>query len=254
MEFSDDGVILSARPHGETHAVVEILTRQHGRWAGLVYGGQGRKNQPLLQPGNGVVAQWKGRGADSLGHFTLELQSPRAGALLQDRLALCALSALTTIAAETLPERENHPGVYAAMTVVLDNLDDPALWPALFARWELGLLTALGFGLELDRCAATGSMQDLVYISPKTGRAISRGAGEPYKDRLLPLPGFLRGSIPAATRAEALDALSATGFFLETRIFHLASRTLPDARLRIVEMLSPVAPEDTPTEAPPHDG
>ncbi len=238
MEFTDDGVILSSRAHGEAHAVVDILTKTHGRWAGLVYGGQSRKTQPLLQPGNGVNAQWKGRLADSLGHFSLELTSPRAAALMQDRLALTGLSALTTLALCALPEREAHAGVYNAMLVVLDNLEEPDLWPALFARWELGLLSDLGFGLELDRCAASGATQDLIYVSPKTGRAVSRSAGEPYKDKLFPLPAFLRGAVPSAHREEALDALAVTGYFLERRILHLVSRELPDPRRRMVELLA----------------
>ena len=237
MEFFDDGVILSARAHGEAHAVVDALTAEHGRWAGLVYGGQGRKQQPVLQPGNGVRLSWKGRLADSLGHFTLDLTEPRAAALLSDRLALAGLSAVAAVAAATLPEREKHPGLYEAMLVVLDNLGDPDLWPTLLARWELHLLAALGFGLDLEKCAATGATENLTYLSPKTGRAVSAEAGAPYKDKLLPLPAFLRGDGGAPDPRDPIDALYATGYFIETRILHPASRELPEARRRVVDMI-----------------
>lgn len=237
MEFIDDGVVLGARPYGETHAVAEILTPSRGRWSGLVYGGQGRRAQPTLQAGNGVRAAWKGRLDDSLGHFTLELTAARAAGLMHDRLSLAGLASACATASAALPEREPHAPVYHAMTVLLDALDDPEVWPALMARWELGLLAELGFGLTLDRCAATGAREDLVYVSPRSASAVSRAAGEPYKDRLLPLPAFLRGAGAEATGEEAVAALTTTGYFIETRILHLANRPLPEARAGLVELL-----------------
>lgn len=238
MEFTDDGIILSARAHGETAAVAEIFTPHHGRWAGLIYGGQGRTQRPVLQPGNGVKAHWKGRLDESLGFFTLELTQARAGELMQDRLSLAGLTAACALAAATLPEREAHGRAYHTMRILLDHLGDIDIWPALMARWELGLLAELGFGLSLDKCAATGASDNLIYVSPKSASAVSAAAGEPYKDRMLPLPGFLRDASAGATLADALDGLKTTGHFIETRILHLANQELPEARRRAIELLT----------------
>ncbi len=238
MEFTDEGVVLSARAYGETHAVADIFTARHGRWAGLVYGGQGRRMQPILQAGNEVRTEWKGRLDESLGHFSLELNHSRAGALLHDRMALAALSAACAVAGACLPEREAHAPAYRAMAVLLSALEDVDLWPPIFARWELGLLAELGFGLSLDRCAATGTTENLVYVSPRSGRAVSAEAGEPYKDKLLPLPRFLRDGAAGATLAEAVGALQLSGFFIEARILHPANKELPEARRRLSELLA----------------
>lgn len=239
MSFTDIGIVLDARAHGETHAVANIFTEQYGRRAGLVYGGQGKRMRPILQPGNEVNVDWKGRGEDSLGHFSLEMSRARAGEAMQDRLSLAALSAACALANAVLPEREVHQRAYAAMAVLLDNLDDIDLWPALMARWELGLLAELGFGLTLDRCAAGGANENLIYVSPRSACAVSQEAGEPYKDKLLPLPAFLRGGGASAELPDALDALHMTGYFIETRILHLSDKQLPEARLRVVELLKP---------------
>lgn len=236
MSFEDEGVILSARPYGENHALADIFTAAHGRWTSLVHGGQGRRMGPILQPGNGVKVEWRGRG-ESVGYFSLELVEARAAGLLGDRLALAGLNAALSVAAACLPEREPHPRAWRALTILLGALDAADVWPALMARWELGLLAELGFGLTLDRCAATGRKDDLVYVSPRSACAVSAEAGAPYKDKLLPLPDFLRGGSTTATRAEAVDALKTTGYFIETRILHLANRPLPDARVRIAEIL-----------------
>ena len=236
MEFSDKGVVLHARAHGENHAIVEVFTAAHGRWAGLVYGGQGRKMQPILQPGNGVQTNWRGRGEDSLGHFTIELSEPRAGELMQDRLSLAALSSIAAVALACLPEREPHRPSFEGMNVLLEQLGEAEIWPALMARWELGLLAQLGFGLTLDRCAASGVRDNLVYVSPKSAHAVSAEAGEPYKDKLLPLPGFLTGG-GEVTPDAAIDALTLTGYFLETRILNPSNLTLPEPRIKVVELL-----------------
>ncbi len=237
MNFIDQGIVLDARAHGETAAVVNIFTEEHGRWAGLVYGGQGKRMRPILQPGNEVKVDWKGRGEDSLGHFSLEMMRARAGEAMQDRLSLAGLSAACALALATLPEREAHKRAYTAMAVLLDNLDDLDFWPALMARWELGLLAELGFGLTLDRCASTGVRDDLIYVSPRSACAVSAEAGEPYKDKMLPLPAFLRGKSGEIEMADALDALHTTGFFIETRILHVSDKQLPEARLRVIELL-----------------
>lgn len=156
---------------------------------------------------------------------------------MTDRLALAGLSAACAVALACLPEREAHLPSYEAMAVLLDNLDDQEVWPALMARWELGLLAELGFGLTLDRCAATGTEKNLIYVSPRSACAVSAEAGEPYKDKLLPLPAFLRGASSEASLREACDGLKTTGYFIETRILHLTDRQLPEARLRVADLL-----------------
>lgn len=237
MEFTDDGIVLSARAHGEAHAVAEIFLAQKGRWAGLVYGGQSRRTLPVLQAGNGVKAIWKGRLDDSLGHFTLELSAPRAAQHLHDRLALTGLSAAAAVTQATLTEREPHPRLYAALAVLLSALDALEIWPPLFARYELGLLGELGFGLALNACVATGARDELIYVSPRSGGAVSASAGEPYKSKLLPLPRFLIDPAAEASAAEIRDALSVTGYFVESRILHPAGREMPEARKRLAELL-----------------
>jgi DNA repair protein RecO (recombination protein O) len=244
LEFTDDGIILAARAHGESAAVAEILTPHHGRWAGLVYGGQGRTKTPLLQPGNGVKAAWKGRLDDSLGFFSLELTHARAASLMQDRIALAALTAACAVASATLPERQAHGRVYHTLRILFDHLEDIDIWPALMARWELGLLAELGFGLTLDRCAATGARENLIYVSPKSASAVSAEAGEPYKDRMLPLPAFLRDAGADASIANAVAGLKTTGHFIETRILHAANQELPEARRRLADLLRSHAAED----------
>lgn len=241
MEFTDDGIVLSARPHGETAAIADLLTPHHGRWAGLVYGGQGRSKTPILQPGNGVKVTWKGRLDESLGFFTLELTQARAGALMQDRLSLAALASACAIAIATLPERQAHGRVYHTMRILFDHLGDLEIWPALMARWELGLLGELGFGLTLDRCAATGALDNLIFVSPKSASAVCAEAGAPYRDRMLPLPDFLRDASAAASLKDALDGLKTTGHFLESRILHAANQQLPEARLRVIDLLQALA-------------
>ncbi|MEQ1929240.1 MAG: DNA repair protein RecO [Parvularculaceae bacterium] len=236
MTFVDHAIVLGARAHGETHAVAELFTESHGRWAALVYGGQGRRMQPILQPGNEVRSEWKGRG-EGLGFFSLELERAHAAALMQDQLSLAALLSATSLARECLPEREAHARAYGAMKILIENLGEIDIWPVLMARWELGLLAELGFGLTLDRCAATGARDDLIYVSPRSACAVSREAGEPYKDKLLPLPGFLGGSSLEATLDEALAALTTTGYFIETRILHLSNKPLPAPRLKLHDLL-----------------
>ena len=236
MSFVDQAIVLGARAHGETHAIADLFTEAHGRWPGLVHGGQGRRTQPLLQPGNEVRAEWKGRG-DGLGFYALELTAANAAALMHEALALAALVATTSLARECLPEREAHAGVFRAMKILIRHLDRIDIWPPLMARFELGLLAELGFGLTLDRCAATGARDELIYVSPRSASAVSRTAGAPYKDRLLPLPAFLRDPAAEASLEDAIAALTTTGYFLETSILHLADKPLPEPRLKLLELL-----------------
>jgi DNA repair protein RecO (recombination protein O) len=193
--------------------------------------------RPVLQPGNVVVARWRARTEDHLGSFTLEPVALRAGALIDDPLRLAGLMSLMALL-KLLPEREPHPRIHDALLVTLDALGDDGIWPAVLVRFELGLLDELGYGLDLACCAVTGTTEELIYVSPKTGRAVSRAAGEPWKDRLLPLPGFLRGDRDAPpTPADIRDGLRLSGFFLDRFLLQPRGLALPDSRARILAHL-----------------
>ena len=238
MQWSDEGIVLSVRSHGETAAVAELFTRAHGRHAGLVHGGRSRKLRPILQTGNHVDAAWKARLSEHLGHITLELRHGYAAAALDDPLALTGLMSLAALV-RLLPERDPHPNLYEVSLFVLSFLDDASVWPALMVRWELALLAELGFGLDLSACAATGGNDQLVYVSPKSGRAVSASAGEPYKDRLLPLPAFLtQGRQAEVTRADVVAGLALTGHFLAARVLGPRDLELPEPRRRLAELLA----------------
>jgi DNA repair protein RecO (recombination protein O) len=236
MEWTDKAIVLSTRAHGESSIILDVLTREHGRHAGLV---RGSRNRALLQPGNGLALHWRARLAEHLGSFTSELAQARAGVLMEGREALTGLNAFTAVASIALPERQAYPAVFDAGEILLTAMveEDFAHWGPLYVRWEAGLLDALGFGLDLSQCAATGDTNDLVYVSPRTGRAVSRGAGTEYASRLLALPGFLigTGDLPdsAATRA----GLALTSHFLAERV--LNGRDMPPARLRLGALFHP---------------
>ena len=246
MQWSDEGVILSAKAHGETAAVAEIFTRAHGRHLGLVHGGRSRRLRPILQTGNHVDAVWKARLAEHLGNVSVELRKGYAAQAMDDPLALAGLSSLCALA-HLLPERDPHPNLFEVTLFVLGFLDEPDVWPALMVRWELALLDELGFGLDLASCAATGARADLVYVSPKSGRAVSADAGAPYKDRMLSLPAFLdKGRQGAATAAEVAAGLELTGHFLETRVLIPREETMPQARRRLAELIARRAAASSP--------
>lgn len=237
MQWSDEGVILSVRPHGETAAVVEMFTRAHGRHLALVHGGRSRKLRPVLQTGNHVDAVWKARLSEHLGHASLELRKGYAAQAMEDPLALAGLSSVCALA-RLLPERDPHPSLYEITLFVLGYLDEPEVWPALAVRWEFALLDELGFGLDLASCAATGAREDLIYVSPKSGRAVSAAAGAPYKERLLRLPAFLaKGAQGHASDADVAAGLELTGHFLETRVLQPRGESMPDARLRLKDLI-----------------
>lgn len=242
MEWSDKGIILSARKHGEGSLIVQLLTESHGRHAGLVRGGTGKRGRGVYLPGNIVTATWRARLSDHLGNFTCELSESRAATLLGDPVKLAALSSLCAMAEAALPERQAYPAVHRGFQIVLDALDRGD-WHAAYVRWELGVLAELGYGLDLSHCAATGRNDTLAYVSPKSGRAVSLSAGEPYRDRLLPLPGFLIGGA-TATAAEVRAGLELTGYFLETRLFAPEGRAVPAARHRLIDRLKE-SPETT---------
>ncbi len=237
MNWSGEGYILSVKKHGETSAIIEIFTRDRGRHLGLVRGGVSRRMRPVLQAGNLVKADWQARLSEHLGSFTVEAITARAADLMDDRLSLCGLNAACAIARETLPEREPHPGVFDAFEVLLENLDNPEVWPALYISWEAGLLAAMGYGLDLSSCASTGATSDLTHVSPRSGRAVCAAAAAPYMDKLLPLPGFMRGE-GRIESGDIMDGLRLTGYFLETRVQWGVNKTLPDARARMIERLA----------------
>lgn len=238
MHWSDEGIVLSVRPHGETAAVAELLTRQHGRHLGMVHGGRSRRSRPILQIGNHVDAVWKGRLPEHLGALTLELRRGFAAEAMQSAAALAGLTSMAALS-RLLPERDPHPNLFEVTLFVLGYVDEPAVWPALMVRWEVALLEELGFGLDLATCAATGVSDDLIYVSPRSGRAVSRAAGEPYKSKLLALPPFLGGRPGAETTAEDLAAgFALTGHFLEARVLTPRDLALPEPRQRMVDMLA----------------
>lgn len=237
MEFEDDAFVLAARAHGESGAIVELMTARHGRYAAHVAGGGSRRIRPFLQPGAQVLVRYRARVSDQLGSASLEPVGEGPGALFDDPLALAGLAAAAAVAAGALPEREPHPGAYLAFEALCSALAIPDIWPAVFVRFEAGLLQDLGFGLDLSKCAATGATDDLVYVSPRTGRAVSRGAGEPYKDRLLTLPPFMLGAQAGLSAGDVGAGLGLTGHFLEAFIFGPLNRPLPPARLWLLDRL-----------------
>ena len=236
MDWQSEGYILSARKHGETSAIIDVFTPDHGRHLGLVRGGVSRRSRPVLQPGNKVKLEWRGRLSEHLGTYTVEALSARAADLMDDRLSLAGLNSVCAIARECLPEREAHLAVYNAFEVLIANLHDPDIWPALYVRWETGLLSAMGYGLDLRSCAATGTNDNLTHVSPRSGRAVSASAAEPYADKLLKLPSFMRGE-PHVTADDIEAGLKLTGYFLETRAQWGVNKTLPEARARMIARL-----------------
>lgn len=237
MQWSDEGILLGIRRHGETSVIADVLTKEHGRYMGLVRGGRSRVQRPVLQPGNSVTVTWRARIEEHLGAFTLEPLQLRAAGLIEDPLRLAAMMTLTELA-QLIPEREAHDRLYAASLLVLDAIAGESPWPALLVRWEMGLLEELGFGLDLAACAATGASDDLAYVSPRTGRAVSRAAGEPWKDKLLALPAFLstKGASPAAR--DVMDGFRLTGYFLERHVTGPRGLAMPEARGRLLSRLA----------------
>lgn len=239
MDWRDEGILISARRHGESAAIVEILTRAHGRHAGVVRGGGRRRMAPILQPGGRLAVEWSARLEEHIGHFRVEPLAPVPAALLADGAALAALASVAALIGATLPERDAHPDLYVRTADLLAALGRTPDWPARYATWELALLAELGFGLDLARCALTGTTDDLAWVSPQTGRAAARAAGAPWAERLLPLPAFLRdGWETPPPAADVALALRLTGFFLEARVAPgLPREALPAARARALEAI-----------------
>lgn len=237
MEWEDDAFVLAARAHGETGAVVDLLTVRHGRFVAHVAGGASRKMKPVLQAGSRVLARYRARVAEQLGSAQLEAHGPGPAGLFDDPAALSGLAAAAAVAAGALPEREPHPGAFLAFEALAQTFEIPEVWPAVFVRFEAGLLQDLGFGLDLSRCAATGSTDDLAYVSPRTGRAVSRDAGAPYQDRLLPLPPFLLSSQVGLAPGDVGKGFNITAHFLEQFVFGPLNRPLPPARFWLLDRL-----------------
>ena len=236
MDWNDQGIVLASRPHGETGLVVNLLTHAHGRHAGFVPGGISRRSAPIWQAGNVVEVNWRARLAEQLGNYSGELREPHAARAMDSAAELAGLSSACSVIDEALPEREPHPAMYEGFHAFLGVLGHSG-WPAIYVRLELGLLQELGFGLDLEKCAATGVTEDLAYVSPKTGRAVSRDAAGPYREKLLPLPAFLSTAGAPADDAAVRQGLDLTGFFLERHVFWPHNKPLPPARARLIESL-----------------
>ncbi|WP_296573474.1 DNA repair protein RecO [Phreatobacter sp.] len=228
MHWIDEGIVLGARSYGESSVILELFTRSHGRHLGLVRGGRSRRQQPVIQPGNTVHAAWSARLDEHLGTYAIEAKVSRAARLMEARAGIAGITLLAALA-RLMPEREAHEGIYAAVELIADTLPDVAIAAPLMVRFELEVLRLLGFGVDLSECAATGSMDDLVYVSPKTGRAVSRAAGEPWHDRLLALPAFLRGAAAIAPD-DVRAGFRLTGHFLSRHVFEPRGLPMPDAR------------------------
>lgn len=239
--WQDQGIVLSVRPHGENGAVVALLTEQSGRHAGYVHGARSSKQQGVCEVGNLVEADWKSRVSDQLGTYALSLLKPHAARVMDNPLKLCALQSACELCDQTLPEREVHSGLFQgllALLEIIEEYDDPSIWGAAYVMWEIALLRELGFALDLSRCAGGGDAGQLAYISPKTGCAVSYQAGEPYKDKLLPLPSFLKPNGGAGDVSDVATGLALTAYFLEHRVFIHSAQGFSEARVRMVSRLA----------------
>ncbi|MBK8198748.1 MAG: DNA repair protein RecO [Acidobacteria bacterium] len=239
MNWSDDGIILGGRRFGEGGLILDVLTAERGRRSGLVYGGASRKRRAQYEPGNTVALAWSGRLEDALGRFDVaEPRRERASRLLEDAPALAAVSAITALLRASTNEGDAAgSNLYEATVLLLDELPNPDVWPALYVRWELGLLSALGFGLDLEECALSGANDGLTHVSPKTGRAVRGSEAEEYIDRLLRLPAFLLDPRAALEPGDIEAGLRLTGHFLEHRLFSAVHRGVPPERERLMVRL-----------------
>jgi DNA repair protein RecO (recombination protein O) len=236
MEWVDDAIVLGARPFGEGKLVAEVFAREHGRYGGVVHAG--RKSQPILQSGNLVHVGWKARLSEQLGFYNpLELSEPHATRLLDDPVALAGLSSAVSLVRMATPERQAYPQLYDALIVLIEAMPQNEIWPALYARFELGLLSALGYGLDLTRCAVTGETENLRWVSPRTGRAATAEAGAPHADVLLKLPPFLTNPDAELESGDVAEAFALSGYFLERRLFDVRGEGMPEPRRRLIERL-----------------
>lgn len=237
MEWRDEGIVLASRRHGETSAVVHLLTRDHGRHGGLARGALSKASRGVWQTGNHLLVTWRGRLEDHLGQVTGEVLDARVAGLLGARDRLACVASACALAEAALPEREPHPLLFEGLRLLVDALAADDGWEPLYVRWEIALMAELGYGLDLSACAATGATEALTHVSPRSGRAVSAEAAAPYADRLLPLPGFLIDAEAPTDRAAVLAGLHLTGFFLERRLFPALGQPVPGQRPRFLDRM-----------------
>jgi DNA repair protein RecO (recombination protein O) len=236
MEWVGEAVVLGSRHFGEGKLVAEVFAREHGRYGGVVHAG--RKSLPIVQAGNIVHVGWKARLSEQLGFYNpLELAEPHATRLLDDPSALAGLSSAVALIRGVTPERQAYPQLYDALIVLIEAMPHTDVWPALYTRFELGLLSAMGYGLDLSRCAVTGETEGLAWVSPRTGRAATYEAGAPHADVLLKLPPYLIDMEAELKSGDVADAFALTGYFLERRLFDHKGEGMPEARRRLIERL-----------------
>jgi DNA repair protein RecO (recombination protein O) len=236
-EWSDRAISLGLRRFGETGAILEVFAREHGRRRGMVYGGASQKKRAPMQQGNTLSVTWKARADDSLGFFTAETETERAAVHMASGEALAGLSALSELLAAALPEGEAKPALYDAAETLLDMLDNEEIWPALFVRWELGLLAMLGYGLDLENCAVSGANDGLTHVSPRSGRAVRGSDAGAFLDRLLPLPQFLVDNTAPVRPVDIHNGFRLTGHFLGQRLFADLNKPVPEARYLMIGRL-----------------
>ena len=241
MQWTDDGIVLGVKRHGEANAILELMTHGHGRHLGLVRGGFGSRLRPVLQPGNSVSAAWRARLDEHLGNYTVEGLRLRAASYFSAPHAIYGVTHLAALM-RLLPERDPHTGLYETLDAILDQLDDPGLAAPMVVRFELRLLSELGFGLDLEQCAATGASGDLAYVSPKSGRAVSRTAGEPWADKMLRLPAFLRQHDAIPSGHDLADGFALTGYFLTRHVLEARGLSLGDERAHFIAALNRALP------------
>jgi DNA repair protein RecO (recombination protein O) len=241
MQWTDEGIVIGVRRHGEASAILDLMTRAHGRHLGLVRGGFGSRMKPVLQTGNSVSATWRARLDEHLGNYTVEGSSLRASSFFSASHAIYGVTHLATLM-RLLPERDPHAGLYSVFEKLLDQLHDPVAAAPMVVRFELQLLTELGFGLDLEQCAATGETFDLIYVSPKSARAVSRLAGEPWADKMLRLPAFLRERDALPAGRDLADGFALTGFFLARHVLEPRGLTLTDERAHFIAALNRALP------------
>jgi DNA repair protein RecO (recombination protein O) len=241
MQWTDEGIVVGVKRHGEANGILELMTREHGRHLGLVRGGFGSRLKPVLQPGNKVSATWRARLDEHLGSYTVEPLNLRAGNYFAAPHAVYGVTHLAALM-RLLPERDPHTGLHDALDGILDRLDDASLAAPMVVRFELQLLSELGFGLDLAQCAATGARDDLIYVSPKSARAVSRAAGAPWVDKLLRLPAFLRDASAVPVGGDLADGFALTGFFLSRHVLEPRGLTLADERAYFIAALTRVLP------------
>lgn len=238
MEWRDEGILLWVRRHGESNVIVEALTAEHGRHAGLVRGGANKAQAAILQPGAQLSLEWNARLVEHLGTYKVDLIRSRAATLLGDRDALAGLNTISAILVQFLPERDPNPDIYQSTLELVDEMAAQSPhWPVQYALWELALLEALGFGLDLSACASTGQTEDLLFVSPRSGRAVCRAAGAAYADRMLPLPQFLiGGEMPSI--GDVREALRMTGYFLQNWVCKAFDvKEMPEPRARLLRLM-----------------